>query len=82
MIIERLKYFAHTGGVGLGQYFWRSISQKEIDYIEVYKGNTTGFEFKWNSKKIFKIPEIFRKSYPNMEVQTISPKSALNFITK
>jgi len=81
MIVERLKHVAHSGGVGLGQYFWRSISRQEIDYIETYQGSTLGFEFKWNAQRVFKIPEAFKRLYPNMEIHTVSPKSALHFIS-
>jgi len=82
MIVERLKHIMHHGGSGLQQFFWRSISQKEIDYIESYKGFSAGFEFKWNSQKKVKAPELFRKLYPHINVQIISPSQCFAFISR
>ncbi|OGJ41928.1 hypothetical protein A2974_01680 [Candidatus Peregrinibacteria bacterium RIFCSPLOWO2_01_FULL_48_20] len=82
MFVERLKHIMHNGGVGLQQFFWRTISQKEIDYIECYKGLSSGFEFKWNPQKKLKVPELFTNMYPNIGVQTISPRQSFEFISR
>ncbi len=82
MIVERLKHIANKGGVGLGQFFWRSVSQKEIDYVEQYKGATSGFEFKWNPQKKAKTPDLFKKMYPNIKVDIISPAQAFDFVSR
>src|SRR3989344_4003976 len=43
-------------------YFWRTTSQKEIDYIEEYDGSLYAYEFKWNLKN-YKIPKEFMNAY-------------------
>jgi len=80
MIVERMKYLAHRGAVGFVQYFWRSISQKEIDYIEQYQGVVSGFEFKWSSQKTVQIPDVFKKLYPDVKVVLVSPVNVAYFI--
>lgn len=82
MMIERLKHVAHSGGVGLGLYFWRSISQKEVDCIEEYKGHTAGFEFKWNRKEKQKKMHLFYSMYPRIKLQTVSSRQAYDFISR
>ena len=43
-------------------YFWRTKQQQEIDFVEESNGKVTGFEFKWNSKKV-KFPQKFIDTY-------------------
>jgi len=67
------KYYAQT-------YFWRTQDQKEIDFIEEYNGNLYAFEFKWNSKKITKIPSHFSKTYPSAQFHCITPENYWDFL--
>lgn len=60
-------------------YFWRTKQQQEIDYIEEKDGIITGFEFKWNSKTKFKIPNVFTQSY-NAEVKVINKDNFRDFV--
>lgn len=82
MIVERMKHIAHGGAIGLSQYFWRTVEQHEIDYVEEYQGRTTAFEFKWNPKNENDITPHFKKSYPDIPVAGISPRNAFDFITR
>lgn len=43
-------------------YFWRTKQQQEIDFIEEKNGQITGFEFKWNYKKV-KFSQNFMDTY-------------------
>ena len=43
-------------------YFWRTKQQQEIDFVEEKNGKITGFEFKWNNRKL-KIPKKFIDTY-------------------
>lgn len=43
-------------------YFWRTIQQQEIDYVEEKDGKIAGFEFKWNTKRS-RIPQKFLETY-------------------
>jgi len=78
-IIERLK---RNQGKHLytNQYFWRTHTQQEIDYIEEYDGMMHGFEFKWNPKKRARVPVSFTKAYPGSKVVTITPENFDTFI--
>lgn len=82
MIVERMKHLAHSGAVGLHQYFWRTIAQHEIDYVEEYNGGTMAYEFKWNAKNESAISQHFKKAYPDIPVLGISPRNAFDFIVK
>ena len=43
-------------------YFWRTKYQQEVDFVEEHNGVLTGFEFKWQAKKV-KLPESFMQAY-------------------
>ncbi len=43
-------------------YFWRTKQQQEIDFVEEKNGKISGFEFKWNNRKL-KIPKKFIDTY-------------------
>ncbi len=62
------------------QYFWRTYSQKEIDYLEERDGQLFAFEFKWNKKKT-KIPKEFLNVYKNAELKTISRENYFKFLS-
>ena len=44
-------------------YFWRTYTQKEVDYVEEFGGKIRGYEFKWNAEKSFFPPQEFVKNY-------------------
>jgi len=62
LISERIKknHYAHPYAKS---YFWRTVSQQEIDYIEECNGEIKAFEFKWNKKKKAKKKTSFSNSY-------------------
>ncbi|WP_072879477.1 ATP-binding protein [Salegentibacter echinorum] len=62
LISERLKYRAYNNSLAKG-YFWRTVQQQEIDYIEEEAGKLKGFEIKWNPKNKVKIPKTFLEAY-------------------
>ncbi len=61
------------------QYFWRTYSQKEIDYLEERDGKLFAFEFKWNKKKT-KIPKEFLNAYKNAEFEIINKDNYFKFL--
>jgi uncharacterized protein len=63
-ILERMK-LQQSRIVYYNPYFWRTTTQKEIDYIEEYGGVLNTFEFKWSPKKQATIPALFNEYYPN-----------------
>ena len=82
MIIERLKYLAHTGVLMPNRYFWRTVAQSEVDYLEIdgVDGRMKACEFKWGVKKEVFAPKPFVPAYPNAEFIPVLPRNALSFI--
>lgn len=80
IIAERLKRNIYRGSIA--QYwFWRTLQQKEIDYLEEEAGQLHAYEFKWNDKKAnVRVPESFAKTYPDASFQVITPKNADEFL--
>jgi len=61
-------------------YFWRTYDRQEIDLIEDRNGVLYGYEFKWNPRKICKVPKIFKETYPNSEFQCVTPDNFWEFV--
>ena len=80
VITERLKRNFYQGSIA--QYwFWRTMQQKEIDYLEEENGQLHAYEFKWNDKKSnVRIPETFAKTYPDASFQVITHNNADEFL--
>ncbi|AVR44930.1 ATPase [Christiangramia fulva] len=62
LIAERLKNRAYNNSLAKG-YFWRTVKQQEIDYIEEEAGILKGFEIKWNQNRKVKVPKKFSETY-------------------
>jgi predicted AAA+ superfamily ATPase len=56
-------------------YFWRTVQQQEIDYIEEIDGRFYAYEVKWNPAKIAKFNRIFLDTYQVESSQTINPQT-------
>jgi len=78
-IVERIKH-NQNHRVFKNYYFWRTYSQKEIDFIEEAEGKLAAFEFKWELKKNIKPPNEFLKAYTESDFNIISRKSYIEFI--
>lgn len=79
LVVERLKY-NNNSGVAVNKYFWRTLTGKEIDYIEDLDGTLSGYEFKWK-KSNFSVPKEFIKAYPGSSVKLINRDNYLEFLT-
>ena len=77
---ERLKFQSYKG-ILVNNYFWRTYSQQEVDWVEEREGKIYGYEFKWNTKKVKGAPAAWKKMYPDAEFITIHPGNYLDFIT-
>jgi uncharacterized protein len=68
IICERKKrnsYHQHYAS----SFFWRTMQQQEIDYIEENNGQLSAYEIKFNEKRKVKIPKTFTNTYQaNFEV--------------
>lgn len=80
LVSERLKYQSYKG-ILVNNYFWRTYTQQEVDWVEEREGKVYGYEFKWNPKKIKDAPSLWKKLYPNAKFKTITPDNYLDFIT-
>jgi len=80
LIAERLKHNAYKSSLAKG-YFWRTVQQQEIDYVEEEAGTVTGFEIKWNPKSKVKIPKTFTAAY-NTDVNVINKENFREFLKK
>jgi uncharacterized protein len=81
-VSERMKYLKYQSLQSVQSFFWRTYSQKEIDYIEENQGNYRAFEFKWSPKKEGKLPADFKEAYSNPELVIVNPENFMNEMYK
>ncbi|OFX27508.1 MAG: ATPase [Bacteroidetes bacterium GWA2_31_9] len=62
LISERMK-FLNYNNINANRYFWRTLQQQEIDYIEEINGKLFAYEFKWNEKRKVKFSKTFTENY-------------------
>lgn len=79
MVSERVKRNAYSRNYAQ-LYFWRTLQQQEIDFIEELDGRLTAYEFKWK-KTNAKMPKAFSDNYPNTDFHVISPENYIDFIS-
>jgi predicted AAA+ superfamily ATPase len=63
------------------EYFWRSTTGSEIDYLELKNNQLTAYEIKWNAKKAGKFKG-FLNHYPNAVLQTVNPENYCQYLSK
>jgi len=80
LMAERLKFHAYAKNDYTKMYFWRTVSQQEIDLVEEQDGVLTAFEFKWMAKKTFKTPIAFKNAY-NVEIKLFDRRNFREFLT-
>lgn len=73
-IAERLKFLEYHRRQP-NMYFWRTYSQREIDYIEETDGRYIALEFKWQPGKNQSLPHEFAAAYPNFAYETVTPSN-------
>jgi hypothetical protein len=79
IIIERLKYQTYHK-IYSNNYFWRTYTGVEVDWIEERDGKLFGFEFKFKTPKKIKAPSSWLENYPNASWEIISNDNFLDFI--
>ncbi len=79
-ISERMKHLKTDPLNMIKPYFWRTYSQKEVDYIEDNQGKINAYEFKWSEKKKVKIPGDFTNAYKNSAFEIITPDNFYNVL--
>jgi predicted AAA+ superfamily ATPase len=58
MMAERLKFNWYHQNL-VNTWFWRTVNQQEIDYLEESGGKINAWEFKWSAKGKEKFPQSF-----------------------
>jgi len=79
LIAERMKRMHYTLE-SPNQYFWRTYSGAELDYVEEQRGKLYGYEFKWGDKQS-KVPETWNSTYPDAEYQCINLQNYHAFLS-
>lgn len=79
LISERHK-FLHYNRIWANTWFWRTVDQQEIDYLEEREGKLFVWEFKWNSKAKVRLSKTFSKAYPEHEFSVITPENYYDFL--
>lgn len=78
LISERVKQLSYLKSA-VNSYFWRTTSQQEVDYVEELHGKVSGFEFKWNPKRIKSLPVTFTKNYQSKNM-TVTRENFRDFV--
>lgn len=78
-ISERMKYL-NNSGQHVTRFFWRTLAQQEVDYIEDTNGIITAFECKWNPKAKGKVSRAFSNAYPEAETHIVHLENAEEFL--
>jgi uncharacterized protein len=77
-ISERQKYLSYNR-ISANKFFWRTYTQKEIDYIEEREGFLHAYEMKYSGKSV-KAPAVFLENYPDSEFSEINRDNYLDFL--
>jgi len=79
LMSERLKFLSYSGNY-VNCYFWRTIQQQEIDYVEERGGSIYGYEFKWSERRKFRFPKSFTESYKSLNT-VVTRSNFRDFVT-
>ncbi len=78
LISERMKKNNYENSLAKS-YFWRTVQQQEIDYVEEVNGKITAYEIKWNAKAKVKKNKIFSETYSS-ETELIHQENFRTFL--
>lgn len=79
MISELVKRKNYRGTFARS-YFWRTVQQQEIDYLEETDGHLTAYEFKWNNSKLPRLSKTFSNSYPDHEYRVVNRENYMEIL--
>lgn len=79
LIAERLKMQKYQR-LYSNNYFWRTYTQQEVDWLEDRGGKLYGYEFKWKAQKV-RPPAAFMKTYPDSEFSVVDRENFRSFVT-
>lgn len=79
IITERLKRNIYSNFLS-NNYFWRTYTKNEVDYLEEVGAKIFAYEFKWNQNAKIK-SSAFMNSYPDSKFDVINKENYLSFVT-
>jgi predicted AAA+ superfamily ATPase len=77
---KKLETFMWAGETRPNSWFWRTLSQQEIDYVEEADGKLSAYEFKWNPTSKYKKPAAFVNGYPDSSFTLVTPENVEDFL--
>ncbi|MGI6394898.1 MAG: ATP-binding protein [bacterium] len=80
LISERLKHLQNSK-IFANRYFWRTVEQQEIDYIEEIDGTLYAYQFKWGPGRRAYLPKTFANNYPDHQFKVINRENFETFIS-
>ena len=78
LVIERLKRQEYLGQPA-NNYFWRTYTKQELDFVEERAGELHGYEMKWGKAKP-QPPKEWLAAYPQASFDIINRENYLEFI--
>jgi predicted AAA+ superfamily ATPase len=79
LVSERIKSKAYSGSYA-NSFFWRTMAQQEIDYLEEKDGELCAYEFKWKPTAKVRYPKAFQQAYPNATFKPIHKDNFFSFV--
>ena len=81
IICERFKKIEYDR-IFCNSYFWRTLQQQEIDYIEELNGEFSLYEFKWNpAREHYRFSTTFQTQYPVHQKIVVTPQNMDDFLS-
>jgi len=80
LVMERIKLLRYQR-LPTNSYFWRTLSQQEIDYIEERNGVLSAWEFKWAEKRKGRFPPSFLAAYPGTHTSVVNRTNVEDFLS-
>lgn len=78
IVSERLKLLANHR-IYRNSYFWRSVNNAELDYLELYEDKLDAYEIKWNPRRTMNTGG-FQRLYPQSRITKVDRDNYLDFL--
>jgi len=78
LVMERIKKQSYTQ-LYTNNFFWRSWTKQEVDFVEEREGKLFGYEFKWSINKR-KTPSLWLESHPEASYEIVNRNNYFKFI--
>jgi predicted AAA+ superfamily ATPase len=79
IVCEMIKKY-HYDEKSTKSWFWRSLQQQEVDYVESEGDELRAYEIKWNSHKKAYVTKAFTNMYPHSITAVITPDNFTEFV--